>query len=131
MHRRLAAICLVLICSSPLADEAVLEWQAYNGVVYLTGGVGEEELEEVNAARTGFNVRVLLAEKSGTYVAGVRVVVSDAGGTKVLEVESAGPHLLAKLPEGNYRIAVTYGGQAQQQDFVVQSGRAHEFVFRW
>jgi len=76
-------------------------------------------------------VRVLLAEKSGTYVAGVRVVISDAGGTKVLEVESAGPYLLAKLPEGNYRIAVTYGGQARQQDFVVQSGRAHEFVFRW
>ena len=65
------------------------------------------------------------------YVTGVRVVVSEASGTKVLEVESAGPYLLAKLPEGNYRISVIYDGQAQQQDFVAQAGRAQEFVFRW
>lgn len=131
MHRRVAAICLALICSSPLADDAALTWQAYNGVVYVTGGVGEEELEEINTARSGFNLRVLLAEKAGTYVTGVRVVVSEVDGAKVLEAESAGPYLLAKLPEGKYRIAVTYGGQAQQQDFVVQPGRAKEFVFRW
>ena len=109
----------------------MLAWQAYNGLIYVTGGVGEDELEEINAARSGFNVRVLLAEKSGAYVTGVRVVVSEASGTKVLEVESAGPYLLAKLPEGNYRISVIYDGQAQQQDFVVQAGRALEFVFRW
>lgn len=131
MYRRIAAIGLVLLCSSPLAAESGLAWQDYNGIVYISGGVGEEELAEINAARSGFNVRVLLAEKSGTYVTGVHVAVNEAGGTKVLEVESAGPYLLAKLPEGKYRIAVTYGGQTQQQDFVVQAGRAHEFVFRW
>jgi hypothetical protein len=131
MHREIAAICLMLLCSSPLADDAVLAWQAYNGLIYVTGGVGEDELEEINAARSGFNVRVLLTEKSGAYVTGVRVVVSEASGTKVLEVESAGPYLLAKLPEGNYRISVIYDGQAQQQDFVAQAGRAQEFVFRW
>ena len=131
MHRRVAAICLALLCSSPLADEAVLSWQDYKGIIYVTGGIGEDELAEINAARSGFNVRVLLAEKAGTYVAGVRVVVSESNGTKVLEAESAGPYLLAKLPEGNYRISVTYGDQMQQQDFVVQPGRAREFVFRW
>jgi hypothetical protein len=131
MHRRVAAICLALLCSSPLADEAVLAWQDYKGIIYVTGGIGEDELAEINAARSGFNVRVLLAEKAGTYVAGVRVVVSESNGTKVLEVESAGPYLLAKLPEGNYRISVTYGDQMQQKDFVVQPGRAREFVFRW
>ena len=131
MRRRIAAICLALICSSPLASETVLAWQDYKGVVYITGGIGEEELEEINAARSGFNVRVLLAEKSGGYVTGVRVVVSEVGGAKVLEVESAGPYLLTRLPEGNYRIAATYADQARQQDFSVQPGRAHEVVFRW
>ncbi len=131
MNRIIVAICLALICSSPLAGETVLAWQDYNGVVYVSGGIGEEELAEINAAWSGFNFRVLLAEKAGAYVTGVRVVVSEASGKKVLEVESAGPFLLAKLPEGNYRISVTYGDQMQQQDFVVRPGRAREFVFRW
>jgi len=131
MHLSVAAICLVLLCSSPQAGETVLAWQDYNGTIYISGGVGEEELAEINAARSEFNVRVLLAEKAGAYVTGVRVVISEASGAKVLEVESAGPHLLAKLPEGTYRISVTYGAQAQQQEFVVRPGRAREIVFRW
>ncbi len=126
-----AAIALGVACLPALAGEPLLSWHAYNGTIFVTGGVGEEELEEINAARGDFNVRLLMAEKSGPYVAGVHVVIVDASNSKILEVDGAGPYLLVRLGVGVYQLQVTYENRRQDRRLDVREGTSQAITFYW
>lgn len=119
-----------LACVSAFADEPVLPRQMYEGTAFITGGIGEEELAQINAARTDFNVRLLMAEKAGAYVTGVRIVIVDGKGKTVLEAGSAGPYLLVKLPKGKYQINASYEGRSQDRRLEV-GGSAQTLSFYW
>lgn len=108
-----------------------LPLQSYNETIFVTGGVGEEELEDINAARGDFNVQLLMAEKSGAYVAGVRLVVFDAKGGKVLEADGAGPYLLVRLPAGSYHGTADYEGRSMPFRLNVRGGGRQSAVIRW
>jgi len=96
----------------------------FEGVRYVTGGVGEGERAGLLAIAQDFNLKLTFAEKSGDYLADVTVVVTRRDGGKVLELESDGPLVLAKLPPGNYRISVTANGREQTRDTsVAATGR--------
>jgi len=131
MFRSLLFGFLVFSCASVSAGEPALAWQAYNGTLFITGGVGEEELEQINASRGEFNVQLLMAEKTGTYVTGVWVVIVDAKGSKVLEVEGAGPYLLVKLPAGVYQINALYDALSQNKRLELREGKPQKVTFSW
>lgn len=131
MRKNLFILLLGLSCVSSWADEIGVARQSYEGTPYLTGGIGEEELQQVNAARPDFNVRLLMAEKNGAYVSDVNVVIVDSKGNKVLEVGNAGPYLLARLPKGGYKINASYGGRSQDRRLDVRDGAAQALAFYW
>ena len=58
----LAVIMPFLMLSSPLgiAQEQRLEPGFSNGVPYLSGGIGDEELAEIDRARPNYNTRLVL-----------------------------------------------------------------------
>lgn len=128
MWKEILAVVLGLSCAASWAESPALTWQSYEGTVYLTGGVGEEDLEAINQARGDFNLRVLMAEKSGTYVTGVRVVVVDGRGGTVLDVPSAGPYLLVRLPAGSYQLNATYEERSLAKRFAIK-GDAPQMIF--
>ena len=98
---------------------------------YLSCGIGEEELSQVDQARENYNVRLLFAELSGAYITGVRVLVADEKGETVLDVSSAGPYLFVKLTAGKYRVKASYEGRMQEQSLKVRADATQEAVFRW
>jgi len=123
--------CLAFSCVSVSAGEPVLAWQAYNGTLFITGGVGEEEMEQINASRGEFNLQLLMAEKSGTYVTGVQVTITDSKGATSLDVDSAGPYLLVKLPAGTYQIKAVYDDRSQNKRVELREGKAQKMIFSW
>ena len=131
MLRSVVIAMLALACSSVSAVEPALTWNEFNGVVFVTGGIGEEELEEINAVRGEFNLKLLLAEKSGTYLAGVQVVVLDENGKTVLDVQEAGPVLLAKVPPGSYRISAIRENLVQKRSLNIRAGVLQTLVIHW
>jgi hypothetical protein len=131
MMKKLVALVFGLACVSAFADENVLPRQTYDGTAFITGGIGEEELEQINAARTDFNVRLLMTEKAGAYVTDVRVVIVDGKGKTVLETGSAGPYLLAKLSKGIYRVSASYEGRSQDGRLEVRDGASQMLTFYW
>lgn len=131
MMKKVVVFAFGLACVSAFASDPVLPLQTYDGTAFVTGGIGEEELEQINAARADFNVRLLMAEKAGAYVTGVRIAIVDAKGKTVLEVGSAGPYLLAKLPKGTYRINASYEGQSQERRLEVRDGAGQMLPFYW
>ena len=79
-----------------------------NGTVrYITGGVGQEELDQLKSIENDFNVRVLIAEVKGEYIGGALVRVLNAKDETVLIAENAGPYFYAWLPEGSYMFEIT------------------------
>ena len=69
-------------------------------VSYLSGGVGADSRDELLAKEKEYNLKIVAAEKSGDYLAGVQVVIESARKEQVLDATMEGPILLAKLAPG-------------------------------
>lgn len=117
-----------LFAASADGDEIV---QTVGAVAYVSGGVGTESIERLDALANEFNVKLVFALKSGAYLSDVKVTVADATGKTVLDATSDGPWLLTKLPAGAYQVVATYAGHALRQSVSVDTARLKTIDFRW
>lgn len=103
-----------------------------NGVVYLSGGVGEDEQLAMYAARADYPVRLTFSTRgSGEYRADVTVTIVDRAGAVVATLASTGPLCYLKLAPGSYRILASLRGKELSQPLVVQPPAARELYFYW
>lgn len=136
MTKLFSLVCLLLACVLPSpvlgqGDAPALVEKNDGNVTYVSGGIGDEEVDEIRLRERDFNLKLLFAERDGSYLGSVDVVVLNAKGDKVLEAHSAGPFLLARLPQGSYVIKVSMNGQEQQKKLSITEKRRSEAVFRW
>ena len=103
----------------------------FEGRPYLNGGIGDEEREAIQAREKEFNLKLVFAEKGGSYLADVDVLVMNPQGEPVFQLESAGPMVLTKLPAGDYQLKVSSQGQVQQMRFGLAGKRRLERTFIW
>ncbi|WP_041656190.1 carboxypeptidase-like regulatory domain-containing protein [Azoarcus sp. KH32C] len=132
---RTAASLLILAVALPIqtarADEGPLPTQTYEGISFVTGGVGLEERDQINRIGRDYNLKLLFAERSGDYLGNVKVVVAKPAGKTVLEATADGPVLLARLPQGNYRVTVSADGKEQVRTAQVPAHGQASMIFRW
>ena len=116
--------CALATGSAALAQGAGLEPRVQNNVQYVTGGVGTEQQEALNALhQQGYNLRLVFAERgTGAYLANVHVVLADAGGRTVLDTVADGPALYAKLPSGRYQVLAEHKGIRQTRNVTAGGG---------
>ena len=135
MRRPIAVFMLALFAATgvAIAAETVepLVPQSSEGIRYLSGGIGEDELAQIEAAKTSYNVKILLAEKSGHYISEVRLTLSSLLGEKLVDIPSAGPFVLLQVPAGTYQIDATYEGHAQQRRITINTARPLSAVLFW
>lgn len=89
-----------------------LDIMTNGNVTYVTGGIGDEEMEMLKSRENDFNVHLLLTSTHGEYIGGVMVRVLNEQGQEVLTANDAGPYLYVKLPPGKYTLegTATQGG---------------------
>jgi len=131
----------MLVLGASLAAAAGGAWASENpdnetvimagNVSYVSGGIGEDSRERMKAFSAAFNLKLLLAYKSGSYMSDVDVVVADAKGKPLIKASSEGPIFMARLPAGAYEVTATAVGQAQRQKVTVTNGRQAVLHFRW
>lgn len=102
-----------------------------NGTSYLSGGIGDEELQQINQASRDFNLKIILTEQSGAYAAHVAVNIVNAKGNQVLELPAVGPILLVGLRSGVYRVSATYKGKKIQKQVNVGTAGQRKMIFAW
>jgi len=100
------------------------------GISYVSGGVTEEDRDGLKVQAADFNLKLVMATKSGAYLSGTAVLVQDGAGARVLEVKSDGPWFYAKLPAGKYRITATTNGVALRKP-VTLAQRTVVVDLRW
>ena len=118
------------VTPGPLPPERV------NGnVIYLSGGIGQEEAAALRQNESNYSLALEFirnGESGAEFLAGVSVTIKDSRGAVVLDASSEGPLLLAKLPEGKYRVIAAAENRAPKERDVVVTGRKHEhIVFVW
>ncbi|MDX1974719.1 MAG: hypothetical protein SFT92_03485 [Rickettsiales bacterium] len=83
-----------------------LEVHEVNGVRYVTGGIGDEEITMLKQVENEFNTRILLSSKKGEYISLAQIRIFDAAGNEVVTDGFAGPYFYASLPPGKYSVDV-------------------------
>ena len=100
-------------------------------VPYISGGAGADAREELLAKEKEYNLKIVAAETSGDYLAGVKVVIESARKAQVLDTTMEGPILLAKLAPGTYTIRATSDGQTLTRTVTIPAQGLRQVDFRW
>ena len=103
----------------------------YGNIAYVSGGIGDEERDEIRSRERNFNLKLLFAERNGAYLGDVDVVLLNTKGDTVFNAESVGPFLLMQLPGGSYVIKASMNGQMQQRRLFITAKGRNEAAFRW
>lgn len=113
----------------PAPASATVEGRTAQDRPFVSGGVTQAELADLNMKRPFFNLSLLTAARgSGAHLAGVRVRVLGADGTPVLETEMDGPYLLVDLLPGKYQLEATNEGETLKRALTVNEGSAQRLV---
>ncbi len=124
----LLAFELIVPVASANSDAIV---QTAGGVSYVSGGIGTEAIDRLGSLAGDFNLKLVFALKTGSYLSGVKVTIADAAGKTLLDTMSEGPWLLAKLPVGKYHIVATFAGKAETRAVSVAAQQLKTVDFRW
>lgn len=127
----LAFTCLFATQAAAQATPFTLAERQFGETAYVSGGIGDEERDEIRQRKKDFNLQLLFAERDGSYLADVAVRLQDARGRTVLDTGAAGPFLLVRLPAGNYLLKATANGQEQQAKLSVPAKGQRQAIFRW
>lgn len=100
-------------------------------VPYVSGGVGADSREELLAQEKEYNLKIVAAETSGDYLAGVQVVIQSARKEQVLDATMEGPILLARLVPGRYTVTAVSDGQTLTRSVTVSAQGLGRVDFRW
>ena len=136
-HRLVTGMALVLLLfgSGSLgmtADmPASIREKTYNNVPYLSGGVGEEEIDLLRQVDGAYNVKLIFAATAGNYLSNVHILIEDSQGTKVLEAVSEGPWFYTKLSPGTYNVRAQAEGQTRQQRAQISQQKRTQLQFYW
>ncbi|MHC8364720.1 carboxypeptidase regulatory-like domain-containing protein [Pseudomonas sp. ZT5P21] len=105
--------------------------QEQNGIIYLSGGVGEDEAKAIQQT-TGYNLHMTFAiGPENKYIPDVEVAIQKAQGQTVLTLSEAGPLVYVQLPPGKYTVVATRNGEERRDTADVGSGAARNLVFHW
>lgn len=134
MKTRIPALLLVGLLAMPVIAQTpgfVLPENRYGTVSYVSGGIGDEEREEIRMREADFNLKLLFSERDGSYLTGVDVELLNARGETVLDAKGTGPFLLARVPPGRYTLKASANGQVQQGKLTLNAKGNQQAVFRW
>ena len=130
ISRSFACIAVLLAVAAAPAAVAETTGRTVLGGAYVSRGIGEGEITQLDAQRDRYSLWVITAAKvSGAYLADVRVRITDAKKALVLEHTMAGPWLLVDLPLGRYDVEASYQGKSLSRPTTIHAGDRHQMVF--
>ena len=114
----------VLAASPPHSDPET-------GISYITGGIGEDEVQEFRAAAPRYNLRMTFASKAGNYLSDVDVTITAGSGRHLLFVRTEGPFLFVRMPAGTYRITAQTSRTSESRTIRVPARGSVDMRFSW
>ncbi|MEX3979573.1 carboxypeptidase regulatory-like domain-containing protein [Paraburkholderia sp. EG287A] len=105
--------------------------QQQGDVSFVSGGVGLDESRALLGAEREWPLALRFTQRSGEYVADVRVQITDSHGASVLDTTSRGPYMLVKVRPGRYNVHVSHAGVDKTSAVTVGSNGSARAAFIW
>lgn len=137
MHSRLRTarsliVISALLLASLAASAAIVEGQTANNRRYVSGGIGQDEVEQLKQMSDKFSLQLIVSSRSGAYLADMQVSIIGANSVKVLDAPLDAPWLLVDLAPGTYKVFVAHqGGQTHERNVTITSGKKTELVVQF
>ena len=121
-----------LLVASLTASAAIVEGQTVNGRRYVSGGIGQGEVEQLKQMSDKFSLQLIVSSRSGAYLADLQVSITGVNNQKVLDAPLDAPWLLVDLAPGLYKVVVTHrNGQTQERNVTIASEKKTELVVQF
>ncbi|WP_432742622.1 carboxypeptidase-like regulatory domain-containing protein [Methylobacter sp. G7] len=131
IHLTLIFLC-ILFSFPAVAEQELIKSQIQGEVTFISGGIGSDEQNALQAIRADYNLHLLFSIKdTGEYVSDVRVRITDSSGNILMETVADGPMLFAKLKPGRYTVTVERRGQVAKQSATIGSTKRTSLSFAW
>jgi hypothetical protein len=95
---------------------------------FLSGGVGADEVANMQAQKSAYNLHIMSADKIGNFTGEINLIIKDKTGAEIFN-GLAGPLFYAKLPNGTYHVIGERNGETKQQKINV--GKSSHIHFGW
>jgi|SRR6516225_7234955 hypothetical protein len=105
--------------------------QQQGDVSFVSGGVGLDESRALLSAQHDWPLSLRFTQRSGEYVADVRVQITDSHGASVLDTTSRGPYMLVRVRPGRYSVHVSHAGVDKTSAVTVSSNGSARASFVW
>lgn len=131
-HRMLlAVIAVTMLPATPaLANDYLFTTRQQGDISYVSGGIGKDEREALQATQNSYNLRILNADKSGHLSGNSRLFIRDAKNNLLLDAIS-GPIFYANLPKGTYVVEGQSQEQIKTQRITIANGKPTRVRFMW
>jgi len=127
--RLFAAVAAVLIATLLGSTALYAAPASQPQIAMLSGGIGEEEVDRMNAAQEHYSLKLIYAEANGDYLTDVAVRIQDHKKNVVLEtVASQGPIVLINLKPGTYTLVSTVSGKSSTQRIAVRGNGLSTYI---
>jgi hypothetical protein len=104
------------------------------GITYMSGGIGHDEAAAMRKEEREFPLSlefVKRAKPADKYLAGVDVTIKGPDGKTELHALADGPMLLARLPDGKYKVSAELNGTTRTRNVVIAQHKPEHVVFEW
>jgi hypothetical protein len=102
------------------------------GVMYVNGGIGNEEQEALKAMRKEYNLQLTFATKgSGEYMSNIHLSIENKSGMTLFNSKGIGPLFLIQLTPGTYQVTAKSRDMIQTKTVSVGNSGIKDLFFYW
>jgi hypothetical protein len=122
----------LLLSLTAFAEESPIHPQTQGDVSFISGGIGGDEWNALQAAKADYNLRLLFTvQGTGEYLSNVKVSIADAKGNPAVEADADGPLFFAKLKPGRYTVNADLDGKTFQKKVTIGNKKPVSLSFVW
>ena len=134
LSRVLLSTCLVLFSSLSLAQADIPDAKIYQGIEYISGGIGSEESDAMLALGKKWPLVLEFSQdhpQRPLWVADVTVKILDQKKKVVFEALSEGPIMLLKMNPGKYDAEYSFEGKVLKRSLVIEEAKFQKQSIVW
>lgn len=113
------------------AESNAVQPQTQGDITFVSGGVGLDEVDAMQALKPNYNLHLLFVLSSGDYLSDIEVAIFDKKGNVYLQTLSLGPFMLVNLKPGSYFVKARLDEQVVQKKVTVTGHKASSLSFIW